>query len=146
MNFDVEKIMKLLPHRYPFLLVDRVTEVEPGVSLSAIKNVTINEPFFQGHFPGKPIMPGVLILEAMAQATGLLAFSGLIDPSESRLYILVGIDKAWFRGQVLPGDQLKLQVSLKRNMRGIGMFDCKALVDDEVVAEAQMMCSEQERD
>ena len=138
--------MKLLPHRYPFLLVDRVTEVEPGVSLSAIKNVTINEPFFQGHFPGKPIMPGVLILEAMAQATGLLAFSGLIDPSESRLYILVGIDKARFRGQVLPGDQLTLQVSLKRNMRGIGMFDCKALVDGEVVAEAQMMCSEQERD
>jgi len=138
--------MELLPHRYPFLLVDRVTDVEPGVSLSAIKNVTINEPFFQGHFPGKPIMPGVLILEAMAQATGLLAFSGLIDPSESRLYILVGIDKARFRGQVLPGDQLKLQVSLKRNMRGIGMFDCKALVDDEVVAEAEMMCSEQERD
>ena len=146
MNFDVKKIMELLPHRYPFLLVDRVTDVEPGVSLSAIKNVTINEPFFQGHFPGKPIMPGVLILEAMAQATGLLAFSGLIDPSESRLYILVGIDKARFRGQVLPGDQLKLQVSLKRNMRGIGMFECKALVDDEVVAEAEMMCSEQERD
>jgi 3-hydroxyacyl-[acyl-carrier-protein] dehydratase len=146
LNFDVEKIMELLPHRYPFLLVDRVVEVEPGVSLSAIKNVTINEPFFQGHFPGKPIMPGVLILEAMAQATGLLAFSGLIDPSDSKLYILVGIDKARFRGQVLPGDQLKLQVILKRNMRGIGMFDCKALVNDEVVAEAQMMCSEQERD
>ena len=138
--------MGLLPHRYPFLLVDRVTAVEPGVSLSAIKNVTINEPFFQGHFPGKPIMPGVLILEAMAQATGLLAFSGLIEANESRLYILVGIDKARFRGQVLPGDQLKLQVSLKRNMRGIGMFDCQALVDGEVVAEAQMMCSEQERD
>ena len=146
MNFDVKKIMALLPHRYPFLLVDRVTEVEPGVSLSAIKNVTINEPFFQGHFPGEPIMPGVLVLEAMAQATGLLAFSGLIDPSESKLYILVGIDKARFRGQVLPGDQLTLQVSLKRNMRGIGMFDCKALVDEEVVAEAQMMCSEQDRD
>ena len=146
MNFDVEKIMELLPHRYPFLLVDRVVEVDPGVSLSAIKNVTINESFFQGHFPGKPIMPGVLILEAMAQATGLLAFSGLIDPSDSKLYILVGIDKARFRGQVLPGDQLKLQVILKRNMRGIGMFDCKALVDDEIVAEAQMMCSEQERD
>ena len=146
MNFDVEKIMELLPHRYPFLLVDRVTEVERGVSLSAIKNVTINEPFFQGHFPGQPIMPGVLILEAMAQATGLLAFSGLIDPNDSTLYMLVGIDKARFRGQVLPGDQLKLQVVLKRNMRGMGMFDCKALVDDEVVAEAQMMCSEQERD
>jgi 3-hydroxyacyl-[acyl-carrier-protein] dehydratase len=146
LNFDVEKIMELLPHRYPFLLVDRVTEVERGVSLSAIKNVTINEPFFQGHFPGQPIMPGVLILEAMAQATGLLAFSGLIDPDDSTLYMLVGIDKARFRGQVLPGDQLKLQVVLKRNVRGIGMFDCKALVDDEVVAEAQMMCSAQERD
>ena len=146
MNFDIEKIMELLPHRYPFLLVDRVLDFESGVSLSAIKNVTINEPFFQGHFPDKPIMPGVLILEAMAQATGLLAFSGLIDPSESKLYILVGIDKARFRGQVLPGDQLTLQVSLKRHMRGIGMFDCKALVDDEIVAEAQMMCSEQERD
>ena len=145
MNFDVEKIIELLPHRYPFLLVDRVVEVEPGVSLSAIKNVTINEPFFQGHFPGKPIMPGVLILEAMAQATGLLAFSGLIDPSESRLYILVGIDKARFRGQVLPGDQLKLQVILKRNMRGIGMYQCHALVGDEVVAEAEMMCSAQDR-
>jgi 3-hydroxyacyl-[acyl-carrier-protein] dehydratase len=146
LNFDVEKIMELLPHRYPFLLVDRVTEVERGVSLSAIKNVTINEPFFQGHFPGQPIMPGVLILEAMAQATGLLAFSGLIDPNDSTLYMLVGIDKARFRGQVLPGDQLKLQVVLKRNVRGIGMFDCKALVDDDVVAEAQMMCSAQERD
>ena len=146
MNFDIEKIMELLPHRYPFLLVDRVLDFESGVSLSAIKNVTINEPFFQGHFPDKPIMPGVLILEAMAQATGLLAFSGMIDPSESKLYILVGIDKARFRGQVLPGDQLTLQVSLKRHMRGIGMFDCKALVDDEIVAEAQMMCSEQERD
>ena len=146
MNFDIEQIMRLLPHRYPFLLVDRVTEVEPGVSLSAIKNVTINEPFFQGHFPGQPIMPGVLILEAMAQATGLLAFSGLIDPDEPTLYMLVGIDKARFRGQVVPGDQLKLRVILNRNMRGIGMFDCKALVDDEVVAEAQMMCSAQERD
>jgi 3-hydroxyacyl-[acyl-carrier-protein] dehydratase len=146
LNFDVEKIMGLLPHRYPFLLVDRVTEIEPGVSLSAIKNVTINEPFFQGHFPGKPIMPGVLILEAMAQATGLLAFSGLIEANESTLYMLVGIDKARFRGQVLPGDQLKLQISLKRTMRDIGMFDCKALVGDEVVAEAQIMCSAQERD
>jgi 3-hydroxyacyl-[acyl-carrier-protein] dehydratase len=144
LNFDVEKIMELLPHRYPFLLVDRVIEIEPGVGLSAIKNVTVNEPFFQGHFPGQPIMPGVLILEAMAQATGLLAFSGLIDTND-KLYMLVGIDKARFRGQVVPGDQLKLQVTLKRNVRGIGMFDCKALVDDEVVAEAQMMCSAQDR-
>jgi 3-hydroxyacyl-[acyl-carrier-protein] dehydratase len=137
--------MELLPHRYPFLLVDRVTAVEPGASLSAIKNVTFNEPFFQGHFPGQPIMPGVLLLEAMAQATGLLAFSGMDDAHKSSLYLLVGIDKARFRGQVLPGDQLQLEISLKRTMRGIGMFDCQALVDGKVVAEAEMMCSSQER-
>ena len=135
----------MLPHRYPFLLVDRVIEVEPGASLSAIKNVTINEPFFQGHFPGQPIMPGVLILEAMAQATGLLSFSGMVDAHKSSMYILVGIDKARFRGQVVPGDQLQLKVTLKRNMRGIGMFECKALVDDKVVAEAEIMCSAQDR-
>ena len=145
MNFEIDKIMELLPHRYPFLLVDRVIELEHGVGLTAIKNVTVNEPFFQGHFPGEPIMPGVLILEAMAQSTGLLAFSSLIDPDSSSLYMLVGIDKARFRGQVVPGDQLKLQITLKRNMRGIGMFACKALVDDEVVAEAEMMCSAQDR-
>ena len=145
MNFDIDKIMELLPHRYPFLLVDRVTDVKPGASLSAIKNVTVNEPFFQGHFPGQPIMPGVLIVEAMAQATGLLAFSGLIDAHKSSLYMLVGIDKARFRGQVLPGDQLQLEITLKRTMRGIGMFDCQALVDGKVVAEAEMMCSSQER-
>ena len=145
MNFDVNKIMELLPHRYPFLLVDRVVEAVPGESLTAIKNVTINEPFFQGHFPGQPIMPGVLILEAMAQGTGLLAFSGLTDAHESKLYMLVGIDKARFRGQVVPGDQLQLDIQLKRNMRGIGIFECRALVAGEVVAEAEMMCSAQER-
>jgi len=145
LNFDINKIMELLPHRYPFLLVDRVTAVEPGASLSAIKNVTFNEPFFQGHFPGQPIMPGVLLLEAMAQATGLLAFSGMDGAHKSSLYLLVGIDKARFRGQVLPGNQLQLEISLKRTMRGIGMFDCQALVDGKVVAEAEMMCSSQER-
>jgi 3-hydroxyacyl-[acyl-carrier-protein] dehydratase len=146
LNFDVNKIMEMLPHRYPFLLVDRVIEVEPGASLSAIKNVTINEPFFQGHFPGQPIMPGVLILEAMAQATGLLSFSGMVDAHKTSMYILVGIDKARFRGQVVPGDQLQLNIKLKRNMRGIGMFECKALVNDKVVAEAEIMCSAQDRD
>ena len=146
MNFEIDKIMELLPHRYPFLLVDRVTEVEQGVSLSAIKNVTVNEPFFQGHFPEKPIMPGVLILEAMAQATGLLAFSSMGDAHRSKLYMLVGIDKARFRGQVLPGDQLQLKITLKRTVRGIGMFACEALVSGEVVAEAEMMCSAQDRD
>jgi len=145
LKFDINKIMKLLPHRYPFLLVDRVTDLEPGVSLSAIKNVTINEPFFQGHFPGQPIMPGVLILEALAQGTGLLASSVLVDADDSKLYILVGIDKARFRGQVLPGDQLQIEVELKRYMRGIGIFTCRALVDGEVVAEAEIMCSAQDR-
>lgn len=146
MNFNIDKIMELLPHRYPFLLVDRVTELDKGVSMTAIKNVTINEPFFQGHFPNEPIMPGVLILEAMAQATGLLAFASLIESHEDSLYMLVGIDKARFRGQVVPGDQLQLQITLKRSMRGIGIFACKALVDDAVVAEAEMMCSAQDRD
>jgi 3-hydroxyacyl-[acyl-carrier-protein] dehydratase len=137
--------MELLPHRYPFLLIDRVVEIQEGKSLSAIKNVSINEPFFQGHFPGQPIMPGVLILEAMAQATGLLAFSGMGDAHKIKLYLLVGIDKARFRGQVAPGDQLVLNISLKRNMRGIGMYRCEALVDGEVVADAEMMCSAQDR-
>lgn len=145
MELDIHEVMELLPHRYPFLLLDRVSEFEPGQSLTAIKNVTINEPFFQGHFPGHPIMPGVLILEAMAQATGLLAFSAMGDAHKSKLYMLVGIDKARFRGQVVPGDQLVLSISLSRNMRGIGMYQCYASVDGEVVAEAEMMCSAQDR-
>lgn len=146
MDFDISKVLELLPHRYPFLLVDRVIELEQGKSLSAIKNVSINEPFFQGHFPDQPIMPGVLILEALAQATGLLAFSEMGDAHKTKLYMLVGIDNARFRGQVLPGDQLVLNISLKRNMRGIGMYQCQALVDGTVVAEAEMMCSAQDRD
>ena len=145
MELDISKVMELLPHRYPFLLIDRVVEIEQGKSLSAIKNVTINEPFFQGHFPHQPIMPGVLILEAMAQATGLLAFTEMGEAYKSKLYVLVGIDKSRFRGQVVPGDQLVLNISLKRNMRGIGMYKCQALVDGEVVAEAEMMCSAQDR-
>ena len=145
MEFDIKNVMELLPHRYPFLLVDRVIEVEPGKRLSAIKNVSINEPFFQGHFPGQPIMPGVLILEAMAQATGLLAFSDMGESHKSKLYLLVGIDKSRFRGQVVPGDQLVLNITLKRIIRGIGMFGCEALVDGEVVADAEMMCSSQDR-
>ena len=145
-QFEISKVMDFLPHRYPFLLIDRVIESEPDKSLSALKNVTVNEPFFQGHFPGQPIMPGVLILEAMAQATGLLAFSSMNDGYESKLYMLVGIDKVRFRGEVVPGDQLILNVLLKRSMRGIDMFECKALVDGTVVAEAELMCSAQDRD
>ena len=146
LGFDISKVMEFLPHRYPFLMVDRVIETQKGESLSALKNVSVNEPFFQGHFPGQPIMPGVLILEALAQATGLLAFSSMIVDHEKKLYMLVGIDKARFRGQVVPGDQLILNVKLRRNMRGIGIFECTALVDGSVVVEAEMMCSAQDNE
>ena len=146
MEFDINKVKEFLPHRYPFLLIDRVVEMEEGQSMSALKNVTVNEPFFQGHFPGLPIMPGVLILESMAQATGLLAFYSMGEGRESKIYMLVGIDKARFRGQVIPGDQLILNVSLKRSMRGIGVYQCRALVDGNVVAEAEIMCSAQDRE
>lgn len=145
MELDINEVMELLPHRYPFLLIDRVLQLESGRSLSAIKNVTVNEPYFQGHFPGQPVMPGVLILEAMAQATGLLAFSDMGETHKSKLYLLVGIDKSRFRGQVVPGDQLRLNISLKRSMRGIGIYACEALVGDKLVADAEMMCSAQDR-
>jgi 3-hydroxyacyl-[acyl-carrier-protein] dehydratase len=145
-EFEIDKIMEFLPHRYPFLMVDRVIESSEGESLSALKNVSVNEPFFQGHFPNQPIMPGVLILEALAQATGLLAFSSKAVDYKNKIYMLVGIDKARFRGQVVPGDQIILNVRLKRNMRGIGIYECKALVDGRVVAEAEMMCSAQDKD
>ncbi|MCP4494231.1 MAG: 3-hydroxyacyl-ACP dehydratase FabZ [Gammaproteobacteria bacterium] len=144
-ELDIKKIMEYLPHRYPFLLVDRVTESCQGEFLSAYKNVSVNEPYFQGHFPGQPIMPGVLILEALAQATGLLTFSSMNGDHSTKQYMLVGIDKSRFRGQVVPGDRLKLNVRLKRNMRGIGIYECRALVGDTLVAEAEMMCSAQDR-
>ena len=144
LGFDISKVMEFLPHRYPFLMVDRVIETKKGESLSALKNVSINEPFFQGHFPNQPIMPGVLVLEALAQATGLLAFSSKLVDHEKKIYMLVGIDKVRFRGQVVPGDQLILNVRLKRNIRGIGVYQCSALVDGTVVAEAELMCSAQD--
>ena len=144
-QFDIQQIMEFLPHRYPFLLVDRVLECDYGKSLKAIKNVSFNEPFFQGHFPTEPIMPGVLILEALAQATGLLAFCSMPEEERNKLYMLVGIDKARFRGQVVPGDQLTLEVELKRTMRGIWMYHTRASVDGNVVVEAEQMCSAQER-
>lgn len=144
-ELDIRKVMEFLPHRYPFLLIDRILETDKSESLSALKNVSINEPFFQGHFPEQPVMPGVLILEALAQATGLLAFSGMGDDHKAKLYMLVGIDKARFRGRVVPGDQLTLNVRLKRNMRGIGQYECQALVGERLVAEAEMMCSAQDK-
>lgn len=139
---DIHYILKQLPHRYPFLLVDRVLELKKGESLVAIKNVTINEPFFPGHFPNRPVMPGVMILEALAQATGLLAFETAgATPEDNMLYYFVGIDSARFRKPVEPGDQLRLEVKLLRHSRGIWKFEAYAKVDGEVVCDAQLMCA-----
>ena len=144
---NVLDIQNLLPHRYPFLLVDRVVEFHEGQSLVGIKNVTVNEPFFQGHFPEKPVMPGVLILEALAQATGLLAFSsGNRGAQRDSLYYLVGIDKARFKQPVEPGDQLRLSVDLIKTRRGIWVFDSKATVDGNTAATAEIMCTERKID
>ncbi|MEO8673068.1 MAG: 3-hydroxyacyl-ACP dehydratase FabZ [Tahibacter sp.] len=140
---DVRRILELLPHRYPFLLVDRVTSFETGKRLTAIKNVTINEPFFQGHFPGHPVMPGVLIIEALAQASGLLVqLSSEVDPHQHPLFYLVKVDKARFSRIVAPGDQLMLQVEQKRMIRRMGQFWCQATVDGAPVAEAELLCAE----
>lgn len=141
---EVRDIMAMLPHRYPFQLLDRVLswQSEPDLKLTAIKNVTINEPFFQGHFPGNPIMPGVLIIEALAQASGVLAFvsqSAQDDPKG--LYYLVKIDNARFKRTVVPGDQLVLEVVQKRMMRGMGLYECEALVDGRQVARAEILCA-----
>ena len=141
----IQEIFNILPHRYPFLLVDRVIECVPFKTLRAIKNVTATEPFFQGHFPGKPIMPGVLILEAMAQATGLLAFHSHNARSNSaNMYYLVGIDKARFKRPVEPGDQLILTAHLLRKIRNIYKFSAVAHVGDELVSTAEFMTTELE--
>ncbi len=155
----INEIMRQLPHRYPFLLVDRVIDHQPGERLMAIKNVTFNEPFFLGHFPAKPIMPGVLILEALAQATGLLAFATreagaapngeaprLYDQKRATqsLYLFVSVDKARFKRQVEPGDQLYLDVRLLRVRRGMWRFSGEATVADELAASAELMCAERE--
>jgi 3-hydroxyacyl-[acyl-carrier-protein] dehydratase len=139
----VEQIQQLLPHRYPFLLVDRVIEIVPDVSVVALKNVSINEPFFQGHFPGHPVMPGVLIVEAMAQTAGLLTqlSSHMKGGSGSPLFYLVKVDNARFTAVVSPGDQLRMEVSLKRLMRGMGLFEARALVEGKVVASCELMCA-----
>ncbi|MEM7611705.1 MAG: 3-hydroxyacyl-ACP dehydratase FabZ [Pseudomonadota bacterium] len=141
-QLDIRQIMALIPHRYPFLLIDRVVSCKPGDSVTAIKNVTFNEPFFQGHFPGRPVMPGVLIIEALAQATGILAFATVGDgPGEGKLYYFVGIDKARFRKPVEPGDQLRLEVSLLRRIKTVWRFSAVAYVDDVKVASAELMCA-----
>lgn len=141
-TMDIREVLKYLPHRYPFLLIDRVIECTPGKSLLALKNVTFNEPFFQGHFPQHPIMPGVLILEALAQATGILAFATTnTRPSERLLYYFVGIDNARFKQPVIPGDQLALEVELTRSLRGLWKFTTQAKVEGKVVASADLMCA-----
>lgn len=139
-SMDIEHVLRMLPHRYPFLLVDRVLSCAPNESLVALKNVTINEPFFQGHFPGRPVMPGVLILEAMAQATGLLCFHTWgAQASDDSMYFLVGIDKARFKRPVTPGDQLRIEVRLLRLIRGIYRFSGTVHVGETLVSSAQLM-------
>ena len=141
-TLDINQILRFLPHRYPFLLIDRVVDFVPNESLTALKNVTYNEPFFNGHFPKRPVMPGVLIIEAMAQATGLLAKESRPDEiAEGSLYYFVGIDKARFKRPVEPGDQLFLDVRLKTVRRGIWMFSGTARVDGSVAATAEIMCT-----
>ena len=139
---NVEEILQLLPHRYPFLLVDRVIELTPNKHVKAIKNVTINEPFFNGHFPGHPVMPGVLIVESLAQACGLLIFLSAQERNSRRLFYLVKVDNAKFSALVVPGDQLVLDVELRRTIRKMGQFICRAFVGDKQVAEAELLCAE----
>ncbi|NNM62710.1 MAG: 3-hydroxyacyl-ACP dehydratase FabZ [Steroidobacteraceae bacterium] len=146
MTLDIEAIMRQLPHRYPFLLVDRVRECVPGSHIVALKNVTYNEPFFPGHFPHRPVMPGVILIEALAQACGLLAFTtaGVVPDKETRFYF-VAIDKARFRKPVEPGDQVVLKANLMRSFKGIWKFQCVAEVDGVEVATAEVMVAPETR-
>jgi len=141
-TMDIHEVLSLLPHRYPFLLIDRVVEYKENQHLVAFKNVTINEPFFAGHFPKRPVMPGVLIVEAMAQATGLLAMKSRPDQVWERVvYYFVGIDKARFKRIVEPGDQLTIEVQLDKVRQGVWRFNGKAHVDNEIAATADIMCT-----
>lgn len=144
---DIREILKYLPHRYPFLLIDRVTGFDTGKSLQALKNVTFNEPIFTGHFPQSPVFPGVLILEAMAQASALLAFKTIGGyPSEKTLYLLVGIDRARFKRQVIPGDQLHIDVQVQKEKRGFWRFDATAKVDGTLACSAEVLIARNEID
>jgi len=142
MSMDIHQILRQLPHRYPILLVDRVLEIEKGKKIRALKNVSINEPFINGHFPHRPVMPGVLMLEALAQAAALLAFDTLgVTPDDKTVYYFAGIDGARFKRPVEPGDQLILDVELLRMKAGIFKFGARALVDGELATEAELMCT-----
>ena len=141
-SLDINQIKQYLPHRYPLLLVDRVLDWESGKTITAIKNVTINEEFFVGHFPHKPVMPGVLTIEALAQTSALLAFLTTGQkPDDNAVVYFVGIDGARFKRPVEPGDQLKMHVEILRHARGIWKFQAKATVDDQLVVEAELMCT-----
>lgn len=140
-TMDINEVLRYLPHRYPFLLIDRVLSYEAGKNITALKNVTINEPFFNGHFPHHPVMPGVLIIEAMAQAAAIVSFKTMDSkPSDDSVYYFAGIDKARFKKPVSPGDQLVLNVKIDRILRGIWKYSGTASVDGTVVAEAEFMC------
>ena len=144
-QMDIYEVLEYLPHRYPFLLIDRVLSYEPGKDIVAVKNVTINEPFFSGHFPHYPVMPGVLTIEAMAQAAIILAFKTLdTKPDDKSVYYFVGIDGARFKKPVIAGDQLILKVSFLRNSRGLWKFSATAEVDGKIAAEAELMCTARE--
>ena len=141
-EMDINEVIAHLPHRFPMLLIDRIRELEPGKCIVALKNVSANEPYFPGHFPHHPIMPGVLILEAMAQAAGILVFRTQgYKPDEKTAYYYVGIDNARFKKPVVPGDQLELDVRIERSLKGISKFACIARVGQDVVAEATILCS-----
>ncbi len=142
---DINQIMKYLPHRYPFLLVDRILSMEIGKKIEGLKNVTINEPFFQGHFPDHPIMPGVLLVEAMAQVGGILAFESEQENAENKLVYFMGIDKARFRKPVVPGDQVKFILTVTKQRRSIWSFQGEAFVDSTLVAEASILATVMDR-
>ncbi len=145
-RMDINQILEHLPHRYPFLLIDRVLTIDPGKEIVALKNVSMNEPFFPGHYPHHPVMPGVLIIEAMAQAAAILSFTSEGGkPDENKVYYFVGIDGARFKRPVVPGDQLILKVKPLRNLRGLWKFAAVAEVDGQVAAEAEIMCTMREK-
>ena len=147
MKMDIQEIMRKLPHRYPFILVDRVLELVPGERVVALKNVTINEPFFVGHFPGHPVMPGVLIIESLAQACAILAFVTLeAKEGDGTLFYFAGIDATRFKKPVVPGDQLRLEAEMGRSRRGIAKFTGRVLVDGQVVCETEMLCAVRKKD
>lgn len=144
-SIDVEKIMQLLPHRYPFLLVDRVLDYQPGEWIKAIKNITFNEPQFQGHFPGHPVMPGVMLVEGMAQAAGILTQVSRDGLANDALFYLVKVDNAKFTQIVVPGDQLEYECHIKKIIKNMTLYNCKATVAGKVVAKADLLCAEKSK-